>query len=295
MTDGQAGARGSMPTALLTVLALTAFAANSLLCRLALREESIDAASFTSIRLFAGAGALLAVLLARREKPSGSFGSALALFLYALPFALAYRRLEAGTGALVLFGAVQATMIASGLRRGERLRPAEIAGLTAALAGLAILGLPGLSAPSPEGLLLMGLAGVAWGIYSLRGKAGGRPVAATAGNFLLAAPLALLGNAVFASARHFTPRGVLLAALSGALTSGLGYVIWYAALKGLTASRAAIVQLAVPALAAIGGILLLGETLTTRLLGSAILILGGVALAVKSRQAPAPEAGTGTP
>jgi drug/metabolite transporter (DMT)-like permease len=281
-----------MPTALLTALALTAFAANSLLCRLALREGSIDAASFTSIRLVSGAMALLIILAVRRERPAGSWRSALALLLYALPFALAYRRLDAGTGALVLFGAVQATMIASGLRKGERLLAAEIAGLAAALAGLALLARPGLRAPSPEGLLLMALAGVAWGVYSLRGRSGGRPVAATAGNFLRAAPLALLVGALMWSSMHLSARGALLATASGAITSGVGYVIWYAALRGLSASRAAIVQLAVPALAALGGVLLLGETVTGRLIGSAMLILGGVAVAMRARQnaVPAPAA-----
>jgi drug/metabolite transporter (DMT)-like permease len=282
-----------MPTALLTALALTAFAANSLLCRLALRDGSIDAASFTSIRLVSGAAALLLILLAQRERPAGSWRSAAALLLYALPFALAYRRLDAGTGALVLFGAVQATMIVAGLRKGERLLPAQIAGLVAALGGLALLARPGLRAPSPEGLLLMALAGVAWGIYSLRGRVGGRPVAATAGNFLRAAPLGLLAGGVMWSSMHVSPRGALLAIVSGAVTSGVGYVVWYAALRGLSASRAAIVQLAVPALAALGGVLLLGETITGRLVGSAVLILGGVALAMRARQSavprPAPE------
>ncbi|MEZ4360669.1 MAG: DMT family transporter [Kofleriaceae bacterium] len=276
-------------TALLALLALTAFAANSLLCRTALRPGLIDAASFTGVRL--GAGALtLGLLTARRRARGGDGRSALALLAYAAPFSFAYLRLGAGEGALVLFGAVQTTMLGWGLARGERPGAAEWLGLALAVAGLIVLTAPGASAPDPLGAALMALAGASWGVYSLRGRGGGDPLAATAGNFLRAAPLA--GALVVASALtgplHVAPRGVLLAALSGALASGLGYAIWYAALRGLTATRAAILQLAVPVLAAAGGVLWLDERITARAALASAAILGGVALAVLRRAPPPP-------
>jgi drug/metabolite transporter (DMT)-like permease len=279
-----------MRTALLTFLALTAFAANSVLCRLALGAGAIDAASFASVRLVSGTAALLLVMLARRTRPVGSWPSALALLLYAVPFSLAYVSLSAGTGALILFGAVQATMIGVGLREGDRPHRWEWLGLGMALAGLVYLVSPGLSAPSFAGSSLMAVAGIAWGVYSLHGRGGARPAAATAGNFLRATPLALLVSIVSQRHAHVSPRGVLLAVLSGAVTSGMGYVIWYAALRGLTATRAAMAQLSVPALTAIAGVLLLREPITVRLVFSAILILGGVVLALRARASPAPAA-----
>ncbi len=285
-----------MRTAILTLCALVAFAANSILCRLALGTAAIDPASFTTIRLASGALVLALILAIRsggaggdagragavpdRGRAGGNWPSALALFLYAAPFSFSYVSLGAATGALVLFGAVQATMIAAGLRAGDQPHRREWIGLLVALGGFVVLVAPGLRAPSPVGCALMALAGVAWGVYSLRGRDAVRPIAATAGNFLRAAPLAILVSIAFARAAHVAPRGALLATLSGAVTSGLGYVIWYAALRGLTATRAATVQLAVPVLTAFGGVALLGEPVTLRLAIAAALILGGVGFAV---------------
>lgn len=282
-----------MRTALLTLLALLAFAANSLLCRQALGAAAIDAGSFTALRLTAGALLLWGVVAAtdgpRAAGRAGSWRSGLALFLYAAPFSFAYRSLSVGTGALVLFGAVQVTMIGAGLRGGDRPHRWEWLGLAVAFGGLLVLVAPGLRAPSPLGCLLMAVAGVAWGIYSLRGRATPRPVAVTAGNFLRAVPFAVAVGAVFVRTAHLTPRGAALAAISGAVTSGLGYVVWYAAMHGLSATRAATVQLAVPALAALGGVLLLGERVNLRLLVSAALILGGVFVALRARARPTPQ------
>ncbi len=275
---------------MLTAMAMVAFAANSLLCRLALKPGLLDPASCISLRL--GSGALVLWLLLRAHGSSGGMAqrrggdwpSALALFVYAAAFSFAYVSLAVGTGALLLFGAVQATMLLAGYRRGERHGPAQALGLVAALAGLVYLVLPGVSAPDPVGATLMVVAGIAWGIYSLYGRGAGDPLRATAGNFLLAVPLALAFNLLFLPRLHLTPLGTLYALTSGALTSGLGYVIWYAALKGLTATRAAIVQLSVPVIAAFGGVLVLYEAVTPRLLLSSCAVLGGVAFAILGRQ-----------
>ena len=284
-------------TLVYTVLALAAFAANSVLCRLALAGGAIDAASFSTIRLVAGAITLVALSSAREGHRdvarSGSWGSAVALFLYAVPFSFAYVTLSAGTGALILFGAVQATMIVAALRSGERPMPLEWAGWVMALAGLIYLVVPGLAAPTPVGSGLMGVAGVAWGIYSLRGRDPGAPVETTAGNFVRTVPLAAAMSLFMLGDAYVSVDGVLLASVSGALASGVGYVVWYAALTGLTAARAATVQLAVPVLAAAGGVLFLSETVTRRLVLSAVSILGGVALAVlrrgrRARASPGP-------
>ena len=207
----------------------------------------------------------------------------MALFLYAMAFSLAYVSLETGMGALILFGSVQATMIGVGLWRGERPRGREWLGLVVAMGGLVYLVLPGIAAPDPLGAILMLAAGVGWGIYSLRGKNAPAPVAASAGNFARTLPLVMLGLAIAWGSLHASPRGVALAVLSGSLTSGLGYVIWYLALRGLTATRAAIVQLAVPVIAAAGGIVILAEEPTVRLGVSSVLILGGVGAAVLAR------------
>jgi drug/metabolite transporter (DMT)-like permease len=277
-----------MRTAALTTAALVGFAANSLLCRMALRPRLVDAATFTSIRMVAGALALL--VLGRMAAPprdaadgGGSWGSAAALFAYAAAFSFAYLRIGAGVGALLLFGAVQATMLAWALSRGERLGWAEWAGLLAAVVGLVALVRPGLSAPDPAGAVLMIAAGAAWGAYSLRGRSASRPLAATAANFARAVPMAVALSLVLLGSVHLSARGALLAAVSGALTSGVGYSLWYAALAGLTATQAAVVQLSVPVLAAAGAVALLGETLTPRLGACGAIILGGVALAVLGR------------
>ena len=274
-------------TALCTMLALTAFAANSILCRLALEGPAIDAASFTTVRLLSGALTLLVFSsLASKSSTSvrqGSWGAASLLFLYAVAFSFAYLSLSAGTGALILFAAVQLTMILAALLAGERPAQLEWLGLVAALAGLVYLVSPGLSAPSAAGSLLMGLAGVSWGLYSLLGRGVQDPVAVTTGNFVRSVPFTLLVSAVAFRSLELSGSGVLLAVVSGALTSGLGYVIWYAALPGLSATRAATVQLSVPVLAAVGGVLFLFETVTVRLLFSAVLILGGIGLSLLGR------------
>lgn len=274
-------------TLALTVSALVAFAANSLLCRQALGRASIDAASFSTIRLISGSAALVLIALATGRGSvagKGTWTSAALLFLYAVPFSFAYLSLGAGTGALILFGAVQATMLGAALASGERMSAAQWTGLVMALGGLVGLVLPGLSAPSPVGCALMATAGIAWGIYSLRGRGAADPLSATAGNFLRSVPLAVAVSVLASSRAHVSREGALLAVVSGSLTSGCGYVLWYAALAGLSAARAATVQLAVPVLAAIGGVVFLTEQVTLRLLLSATLILGGVALAVTRRE-----------
>ena len=304
-------------TAGLTAIALMAFAGNSLLCRIALRDTAIDAASFTSVRLVSGA-LMLALLVAWRGRGragartgsqagaqadaqtgpprpwhAGDWTSALALFVYAAGFSFAYVSLSAATGALLLFGMVQTSMIGWGLWRGERLRSLQWAGLAAASAGLVWLLLPGLATPSLAAGLLMAAAGIAWAVYTLRGRVAGPKAAdattVTAGNFLRAAPLALLLSAAL-SALGWAPArwdsaGLLLALASGALASGLGYAVWYTALRGLTATRAAILQLTVPALATAGGVLLLGEPVTPSLLGASAAVLGGVLLVILARPA----------
>ncbi|SAL78075.1 EamA-like transporter family protein [Caballeronia peredens] len=275
----------AMRVALLTVVAMLAFAGNSLLCRLALKGTQIDAATFTLVRIAAATLVLWVILVARSgERRAGSWPSALALIVYAAAFSYAYVRLAAGTGALLLFGAVQATMIGYGLFKGERLAAAQWLGLVLALAGLVWLVLPGLAAPEPFSSVLMIAAGAGWGVYSLRGRGLADPVAATAGNFLRALPFALAVSALaFAHARVDGP-GFACAVASGALTSGMGYIVWYAALKDLRPATAATVQLSVPVVTAAGGVLLLGEMLTARLVVSSVAILGGIALVVLSRR-----------
>lgn len=275
----------TLRTWLLTAVAMVAFAANSLLCRLALQGASIDAASFSSIRLAAGA-LTLAVLVRLKAGPATRAGDWLAaamLFAYVAFFSFAYLSLSAGTGALILFGAVQLTMFSAGLRAGETFRPMAWLGFVLALGGLVLLVSPGLTAPSPMGATLMATAGVAWGLYTLRGRGVADPLASTAGNFLRATPMALALSLLLLPRAQLGPTGVALAIASGALTSGVGYVIWYAALRGLSALRAATVQLSVPPIAALGGALLLAEAITPRLLVASVTILGGVVLALTSR------------
>lgn len=266
---------------------MLAFAGNSVLCRVALAQTGIDPASFTSIRLASGAVVLWLVVRLTRQGQSGggSWGSALALFGYAACFSFAYVSLTAATGALLLFGAVQATMIGHGLRAGERFTRWQVAGLVLALGGLVGLLLPGLAAPPLGGALLMMAAGVAWGMYSLRGKGAGDPTRVTAGNFLRAVPLAL-GLSLLMRALGDTrvdAAGVWLAVLSGAGASAIGYAIWYTALPALKATSAATVQLSVPVLATLGGILWLGEAVSPRLVLASVAILGGIALVILDR------------
>ena len=273
-------------TLLLTTIAMLAFAANSLLCRLALHHASIDPASFGSVRLVSGALVLAVIVRLRSSAPVAARTDWLAasmLWAYVAGFSFAYVTLAAGTGALILFGAVQLTMFSVGLYRGERFSAAAWAGLSLAVGGLIYLVSPGIAAPAPLGAALMAAAGIAWGIYSLRGRNAGEPVAATASNFLRAAPMALLLSLLLASRAHGSVEGVALAVASGAVTSGLGYVVWYAALPRLTALRAATVQLAVPPIAAAGGVLLLGEAMSLRLVLASGAILGGILLVLFSR------------
>ncbi|NRF66086.1 DMT family transporter [Aquincola sp. S2] len=280
------GTPSAWRTAALTGIAMLAFAANSLLCRMALQHDSIDAASFSSVRLASGALALAAIVRLRRgpSRPARpGWVAAAMLFAYVVLFSFAYRSLGAGTGALILFGAVQLTMFGAGLRAGERFSPLAWLGFVLAVAGLVWLVSPGLAAPPLLGATLMAGAGVAWGGYSLLGRGAGDPLAASAGNFLRATPMALLLSVLLVANARATPAGLALAVTSGALTSGIGYVIWYAALKDLSALRAATVQLSVPPIAAFGGVLLLGELITARLAGASIVILGGIALVLASR------------
>lgn len=271
----------------LTSFAMIAFAANSLLCRHALDHTGIDSASFTSIRVLSGALALWLIVRMRSEasRPAGNWLSASALFVYAAGFSYAYISLPAGTGALLLFGAVQTTMLGRGLWSGERLQGRQLAGLATAIGGVVSLLLPGVTDPSWEGSVLMIAAGVAWGIYSLCGKGGGDAVAISAGNFLRAAPMAALLSVITHSSLSLTGPGIAYAMLSGILASGVGYVVWYAALRGLPATTAATVQLSVPVIATAGGIVFLGEAITLRFLIISVAILGGIGLVIFNKPA----------
>ena len=277
-------ARATSATIALTALAMAAFAANSLLCRVALRDGHVDPASFGVIRVTAGA-LVLAVALRLRSRPAATpdWRAAVMLFAYVAAFSFAYLTLSAGTDALILFGAVQLTMFAVGLAGGERFAPAGWAGLALAAAGFVVLVLPGVAAPPLAGAARLAVAGAAWGAYSLRGRGVPDPLAATASNFLRALPLALLLGVAFGARAHADAAGIALAIASGALTSGLGYVIWYAALRGLSALQAASVQLSVPVIAACGGTLWLDEPFTPRLAVAVVAILGGIGLVLTDR------------
>jgi drug/metabolite transporter (DMT)-like permease len=269
----------------LTLFAMLAFAGNSLFCRIALRDTAIDAASFTSIRLASGAAVLAAIMLARKSHPlaTGSWAMAAMLFGYAAFFSFAYRQLTAATGALLLFGAVQTSMLGYGLASGERLRPLQVAGLIVAISGLVYMLLPGLAAPPIVSAAFMLLAGASWAVYSVLGRGVKDPVGATAGNFLRSLPFAAVLSLATVGDARIDAAGAGYAILSGAITSGLGYVLWYAALPALKATSAATVQLSVPALAALGGVVLLAEAMSPRLLIASVAILGGIALTI-SRQ-----------
>lgn len=287
---------GNLRLLTLTSLAMLAFAGNSLFCRLALKHTGIDPASFTAIRLLSGALMLWLVITLKRgvavqtldvtvTKPrGGNWLSAFALFVYAAGFSFAYVRLPAATGALLLFGAVQATMIGHGLWTGERFSQWQSGGLVLAFCGLLSLLLPGLSAPPWLDSALMLMAGFAWGIYSLRGKGAGDPTLVTAGNFLRAVPMALVLSLLMFSQQAIDVLGLGYALASGALASGVGYAIWYTALPGLKATQAATVQLSVPVLAALGGIVFLNELMTLRLILASLAILGGIALVIWQRR-----------
>ena len=281
-----------MPSArifLLTTLAMTAFAGNSLLCRLALKNTGIDPASFTTIRLISGAIMLCLILGLQRKKISraGNWLSAFALFAYAAGFSFAYIHLSAATGALLLFGAVQATMLGYGFWAGERLRALQVAGLMLALTGLLLLLLPSVSAPPISSSLLMISAGIAWGIYSLRGRSASDATLATSGNFLRATSFAIVLSVLMLSRQSLDSTGIIYAIFSGALTSGIGYAIWYAALPGLKASTAATVQLSVPVMTALGGIVLLNEAISLRIVFASVTILGGIGLVILQKNSRA--------
>ena len=281
--------------ALLTLVALVAFAGNSLLCRAALRDTGIDAASFTAIRIVAGrspcGSSSGCATVPVRPRGAGSWRSAFALFAYAAAFSFAYLSLTAATGALLLFGAVQVTMIGSGRAHGERLHGVQGPGLLLAVTGLVVLLLPGLSAPPLGGALLMIAAGASWGVYSLRGRRsaalGHDPTVETGGNFARATPmaLALLAVAWFLPAGlQVDAAGAALAATSGAVTSGMGYAVWYAALRGLASATAASVQLSVPVLTALAGATLLSEPLTLRIVLASAAVLGGIAMVILAKR-----------
>lgn len=270
----------------LTALAMIAFAGNSLLCRAAFNHTSIDAASFTAIRLVSGAVTLWLVVRIRggSHTGGGNWMSAFALFAYAAGFSFAYLSLPAATGALLLFGAVQTTMIGCGIWVGERLRRQQLVGLVLAFVGLVGLLLQGLTAPPLYGSVLMLGAGVAWGVYSLRGKGVGDPSRVTAGNFLLSVPFAVALSLLMLNNTSLDNVGIWYATLSGALASGIGYVIWYAALPAMKATTAATVQLTVPVITALGGVAFLGEPITLRMAVAAVAILGGIALVILDKQ-----------
>jgi drug/metabolite transporter (DMT)-like permease len=277
---------GLTKTVLLTLVAMLAFAGNSLLCRLALGQELIDAASFTSVRAISGA-ILLGLIVAPRwragRRAKVNWISVAMLFIYMAFFSFAYRSLGAGSGALILFGAVQLTMFVVALRAGEYFPLWAWIGLALAAFGLVYLVLPGVTAPNPLGALLMTVAGIAWGVYSLLGKGAADPLETTANNFICSVPAVIVASLLFIGDFHSSPRGIALAVASGAIASGLGYVVWYAALRGLRATQAATVQLSVPVIAAVGGVVLLSEPVTQRLLLASAATLGGIAIVLAQR------------
>lgn len=279
-------------TIIYTVLALIAFAANSVLARMALGDGTIDAAGFTVIRLLSGAIMLLVISIVVRGnsenhkgKTAGSWSGSLMLFVYAITFSFAYISLDTGTGALILFGAVQITMIVVSLASGHRLRTGEWVGLIIAFAGFVFLILPGVSTPSVYGFGLMTVSGIAWGLYTLNGRLSDNPLADTTYNFVRTVPMVVIVAGITIASANYSVRGVLLAVLSGAIASGIGYTLWYSALGGLTATRAAVLQLLVPVIAAIGGVLFVSEVITIRLVISTTLILSGILLVVLSKRA----------
>ena len=274
-------------TLIFTTLALIAFAANSVLCRLALGGETIDAAGFTCVRLLSGALVLLALLFFNKTNKSsrtrGSWSAACMLFLYAVTFSFAYLTLNTGTGALILFGSVQMTMILMSIRSGNRLIMIEWLGVTTAFTGLIYLVLPGVTAPSFSGFSLMTLAGIAWGLYTLKGRGSTHPLSDTSYNFLRSLPFVMLLSLLFFRQMHLSVHGIILAAISGGITSGIGYTLWYMALRGLSATQAAVVQLSVPVIAGFGGVVFVSEQISLRLTLSALLTLGGILMVILGR------------
>ncbi len=273
-----------LKTGILTGLALIAFAANSVLCRLALQNEAIDAASFTIIRLLSGTITLLIILAATGKftgvSTKGSWTASFMLFLYAITFSYAYISLDAGTGALILFGSVQITMILLSLVSGVRLHISEWAGVTIAFTGFVYLILPGVTAPSTVGFVLMTVAGIAWGIYTLNGRGSKSPLMDTAYNFFRTTPLVIVVIIFTVSNAKYSSEGIVLALLSGGITSGIGYTIWYIALAGLSSTQAAVLQLSVPVIATLGGVIFIAEPITFRLSISAVMVLSGILMVI---------------
>lgn len=272
--------------AVLTGVAMLAFAANSLLCRMALGQQLIDPASFTTVRILSGA-VTLAVLISLRQRSWAftrpRYPAVASLFIYMIFFSFAYVTLSAATGALLLFGAVQLTMFAAALREGERFSALSWCGLGIAFSGLIYLVAPGVTAPDPLGAVLMLLAGAGWGAYSLIGRGAADPLRETADNFVYSVPPALVASLVLFGDVQASAPGLLLAVASGALASGMGYAIWYAVLPNLSTGRAATVQLSVPIIAAIGGVIFLAESVSLRLGISSLLTIGGIWLVLAQR------------
>jgi drug/metabolite transporter (DMT)-like permease len=274
-------------TGIFTLMALIAFAANSVLCRMALGSVSIDASSFTLVRLVSGALILSLILRITNNKirthSKGSWFSGLMLFTYAITFAFAYTTLDTATGALILFGAVQITIILLSVISGDRLNMSEWIGVTIALSGFFYLVIPGVTTPSAVGFALMTIAGIAWGIYTLNGRSSQSPIMDTTYNFLRSVPLIIIVTGFTIKNIHYSSEGLILAGLSGGIASGIGYAIWYNALRGLSAAQAAVVQLLVPVIAAFGGVIFISEVITLRLILAAVMILGGILLVVLGR------------
>lgn len=274
-----------------TVFALIAFATNSVLCRLALDENAIDAASFTTIRLFSGIIILFGVLQLTSKtykvefsgKSKGSWLAAVMLFIYAIAFSFGYVSLDTGTGALILFGAVQITMIIANVIQGNKLHLSEWLGLTIAFSGFVYLVMPNLTTPSFMGFILMSISGMAWALYTLLGRASKNPLSDTAYNFLRTSPFILVLMILGLEQTHITSTGVVFAVLSGAIASGIGYFVWYIALGGLSVTQAAVVQLFVPVIATVGGVIFTGELITLRLIESSGLVLGGILMVILGR------------
>ena len=277
----------TVKTTVLTIFSLIAFAGNSVLCRLALGENQLDAASFTIIRLLSGIVMLLLISQTNGSQTSGSRSSLTqqinwlssgALFLYAVTFSYAYLSLDTGTGALILFGAVQITMILASSLLGKQLYWAEWLGVAIAFLGFVYLVLPGITTPSFQGFILMTLAGGSWGIYTLQGKNSRQPIINSATNFLYTLPFVLTLLIIELPNSELSQPGIILAVLSGAIASGVGYTTWYMAVRNLATVKASVVQLLVPILAALGGVLFAGEVISLRLIISSLLILGGIIL-----------------
>jgi drug/metabolite transporter (DMT)-like permease len=276
-----------MKTILFTGLALIAFAANSVLCRLALGEGVIDASSFTIIRLLSGAIVLLIIIGISKNKSDsstkGSWSASIMLFLYAITFSFGYITLDTATGALILFGSVQITMILLSVLSGNRLHISEWFGMATAFSGFVYLILPGATAPSATGFFLMTVSGIAWGIYTLKGRISMNPLMDTGYNFLRTIPFVIILVMITIKSAHFSLEGILLGVLSGGIASGIGYTLWYIALSGLSVTQAAVLQLLVPVIAAVGGIIFVSESLTIHLIISSIMVLGGILMVVLGR------------